>query len=78
MRDLCASLSSYDVEEARDLVRSLADLITLVLEGGRLRVEVRGKLAEILRLSGGPNAKILGDNAEALRGQIKKVAERRY
>ena len=34
-----------------DLVRGVIEAIVLIPEGGRLRVEVRGELAAILRLS---------------------------
>ncbi len=46
------ALAQDDAGPARELVRGLIEAIVLIPEGGRLRVEVRGELATILRLSG--------------------------
>ena len=43
------------------------DTITLVPENGRLRIEVRGELAAILRMArGAKNTKSAGGDADAL------------
>ena len=66
------ALKSEDAGPARELVRSLIEDIVLRPENGRLRVEVRGELAAILRLSG-LNEKGQG-SSEHLAQQIKMVA----
>jgi hypothetical protein len=42
-------LAADDAAEARELIRSPVDTITLVAEGGKLRAEVRGEPASVLR-----------------------------
>ena len=49
--ELTRVLETEDAAEARDLVRSLVETITLVPAGGRLQIEVRGELAAILQLA---------------------------
>ena len=50
-------LAAEDAAEVRELLRSLVEAVTLVLDGGRLRIEVRGELAAILRLVEGARNK---------------------
>ena len=59
---------------ARELIRGLVEAIVLIPEEGRLRVEVRGELAAILRLSGCANEKAPAGGPELLAEQIKMVA----
>jgi DNA invertase Pin-like site-specific DNA recombinase len=59
---------------ARELVRGLVEAIVLLPETGRLRVEVRGELAAILRLSRASNEKAPAGGPELLAKQIKMVA----
>ena len=58
------------------VVRGLVDAITLVLENGRLRIEVRGELAAILRMARGSQRYRKAPEATPTlwRGQIKLVA----
>ena len=58
----------------RELVRGLVESIVLRPADGRLRVEVRGELAAILRLSGLANEKAPAGGPELLAEQIKMVA----
>jgi hypothetical protein len=76
--ELARVLDKNDAAEARELVRGLVEVIRLVPEGGELRIELHGALGAILALaegarsvSGGSNAKRLGDVAEALCVQMK-------
>ena len=57
VEELHNALRAEDAGPARELIRGLVEAIVLVPEDGRLRVEVRGELAAILRLSGPPNEK---------------------
>ena len=68
------ALGEDDAGPARELVRGLVEAIVLIPEGGRLRVEVRGELAAILRLSGARNAKAPAGGPELLVEQVKMVA----
>jgi hypothetical protein len=52
VEELHNALGQNDCGPARELVRGLVEAIVLIPENGRLRVEVRGELASILRLSG--------------------------
>lgn len=73
--ELARALEADDAAEARELVRGLVDVVTLVPEGGKLRIEVRGELAAILRMARGAEpAKSAGGDADALAVQIKLVA----
>ncbi len=72
--DLQQALADKDAGPARELVRGLVEAIVLIPERGRLRVEVRGELAAILRLSGSGNAKAPAGGPELLVEQIKMVA----
>ena len=67
-------LARDDSGEARDVVRSLIETITLVPEDGKLRVEIRGELASILSLSASGRAAPSARSAEALAQQVKMVA----
>jgi hypothetical protein len=60
-------------DEAFELIRSLIEEIRLVPEDGRLRIELRGELANILALSGA-GKKPGGLSAIRLAEQIKMVA----
>ena len=62
----------------RELIRGLVDAIVLVPDDGRLRVEVRGELAAILRLSGCADEKAPAGGPGLLVEQIKMVAGARY
>jgi hypothetical protein len=59
---------------ARELIRGLVESIVLMPEDGKLRMEVRGELAAILRLSGRANEKPPALRPEVLVEQIKLVA----
>ena len=72
--ELHAALKTDDGGPARELIRGLVEAIALVPEDGRLRVEVRGELAAILRLSGCANEKAPAQGPELLVEQIKMVA----
>ena len=72
--ELARVLAQDDAAEARDLVRSLVETITLVPADSKLGVEVRGELAAILRLAEGARHANGPGNAEALAAQIKLVA----
>ncbi len=74
VEDLHLALAQDDAGPARELVRGLVEAIVLIPEGGRLRVEVRGELAAILRLSGTGKEKAPAGGPELLVGQIKMVA----
>jgi hypothetical protein len=64
-----------DATEAQRLIHSLVDAATLLPEGGKLRIEVRGELAAILHMArGGEYTKSAGDDADALAVQINLVA----
>lgn len=51
--ELARVLAAEDGAEAREVVRGLVEAIRLVPEDGKLRIEVRGELGAILRLSEG-------------------------
>jgi site-specific DNA recombinase len=72
--ELHSALREEDAGPAREVVRGLVEAIVLTPENGRLRVEVRGELAAILRLSGCANAKAPAGGPELLVEQIKMVA----
>jgi hypothetical protein len=73
--ELTRVLEADNAAEAWALVRSLVETITLVPEGGVLRIEVRGELAAILRIAeGAERARNAGRDADALAVQIKMVA----
>jgi site-specific DNA recombinase len=74
VEELHAALRSDDAGTARELIRGLVEAIVLWPEDGRLRVEVRGELAAILRLSGCANEKAPAGRPELLAEQIKMVA----
>jgi DNA invertase Pin-like site-specific DNA recombinase len=57
VEELHAALRADDMGPARELIRGLVEAIALVPEDGRLRVEVRGELAAILKLSGAATKK---------------------
>ncbi len=57
---LSATLARDDAAEARDVIRGLVESITLVPEDGRLRIEIRGELAAILRLAEGAHRRGAG------------------
>jgi site-specific DNA recombinase len=67
-------LKEGDAGPARELARGLVEAIVLTHENGHLRVEVRGQLAAILRLSGLANEKAPAGSPELLTEQIKMVA----
>ena len=58
----------------RELIRDLVEAIALVPEDGRLRIEVRGELAAILRLSGLTNENAPAGGPGRLAEQVKLVA----
>ncbi len=70
--ELAGLLGAEDATAAKELVRSLVEHITLIPEGSRLRIEVRGELGAILRLANGA----IGANrsVDAVGEQIKMVA----
>jgi site-specific DNA recombinase len=73
--ELTRVLEADNAAEAPELVRSLVETITLVPEGGVLRIEVRGELAAIWRIAeGAERARNAGRDADALAVQIKMVA----
>ena len=74
LEELHAALKDDDAGQARELIRGLVEAIVLVPEDGRLRIEVRGELAAILRLSGHANEKAPAGSPELLAEQIKMVA----
>ena len=74
VEELHAALIGDDAAPARELIRGLIEAIVLIPEGGRLRVEVRGELAAILRLSGCANEKAPAGRPGLLVEQIKLVA----
>jgi hypothetical protein len=74
VEELHHALRQEDSGPARELVRGLVEAIVLLPEDGRLRVEVRGELAAILRLSGCANEKAPAGRPELLAEQIKVVA----
>jgi len=74
VEELHNALRAEDAGPARELIRGLVEAIVLAPENGRLRVEVRGELAAILRLSGPPNEKAPAGGPELLAEQIKMVA----
>ena len=74
VEELHNALRQEDAAPARELVRGLVEAIVLLPEDGRLKVEVRGELAEILRLSGCANEKAPAGRPELLAEQVKMVA----
>ena len=74
VEELHSALRDEDAGPAREVVRGLVEAIVLTPENGRLRVEVRGQLASILRLSGLANKKTPADGPGLLAEQIKMVA----
>jgi site-specific DNA recombinase len=74
VEELHAALKTDDAAPVRELIRGLIDAIVLVPEARRLRVEVRGELAAILRLSGCANEEAPAGGPELLVEQIKLVA----
>ena len=67
-------LARDDGAEARDMVRSLIEWITLAPEDGRLRLEIRGELASILSLSTAGRAATGVGQTDAIAQQVKMVA----
>ncbi len=74
VEELHGPLRADDAGPARELVRGPFEAIVLMPEDGRLRVEVRGELAVILRLSGLTNEKAPARKPELLAQQVKLVA----
>ena len=72
--DLVYLFQREDGAEARELVRSLVDSVTLHPEGKGQRVEVRGELAAILGLASGGAAIKAGGSPDVLAEQMKMVA----
>ena len=72
--ELQNALRADDAGPARELIRGLVEAILLMPEDGKLRVEVRGELAAILRLSGCANEKAPTFGPGLLVAQIKLVA----
>jgi hypothetical protein len=77
VEELHNALRAEDAGPARELIRGLVEAIVLVPEYGRLRVEVRGELAAILRLSGPQNEKAPAGSPDLSAEQIKMVAGER-
>ena len=71
MAQLAEVLAEDDNAEAREVVRGLVEMIRLVPEGGRLRIEVRGELGGILRFADPETRKRPGSVAEAFLSQVK-------
>jgi hypothetical protein len=71
---LSATLVRDDAAEARDVIRGLVESITLVPDDGRLRIEVPGELAAILRLAEGARSGGGAGVSEAFCLQLKMVA----
>src|ERR1019366_2844167 len=67
-------LQAEDAAEARELVRSLVDHVTLHPEETGYRVEVRGELAAILGLASGDPAGKTAGSPDVLAVQMKMVA----
>jgi site-specific DNA recombinase len=67
-------LEGDDAAEARELLRSLVDSITLHPDEKGQHVEVRGELAAILCLASGGAAIKAGGSTDVLAVQIKMVA----
>src|SRR5271166_2444336 len=74
VEELHVALKADDAGPARELIRGLVEAIVLWPEDGSLRVEVRGELAAILRLSGHANEKAPARGPELLAQQVKMVA----
>jgi hypothetical protein len=72
--NIVAALESDAAAEARDLLRSLVDSITLHPEGSGQRVGVRGELAAVLGLASGGSGIQAGSSTDVLIEQIKLVA----
>jgi site-specific DNA recombinase len=72
--ELTQVLDTEGAAEARELVLSLVETITLVPEDGQLRIEVRGELAAILQLADQASAGKQPTDGRALAEQIKMVA----
>jgi hypothetical protein len=72
--NLVAALEGDDAAEARELLRSLVDSITLHPEEKGQRVEVRGELAAILGLASCGAAIKAGGSTDVLAVQMKMVA----
>jgi hypothetical protein len=66
--NLVAALEGDDAVEARELLRSLVDSITLYPDGNGQRVEVRGELAAILGLASGGSADVLAEQMKMVAG----------
>ena len=65
-------------DEAFDLVRSLIEVIRLVPDEGKLRIEIKGELAGILELCDAGSNKPGGLSTAGLAEQIKMVAGDRF
>jgi site-specific DNA recombinase len=74
VKELHSALRAEDAGPARELIRGLVEAIVLIPEDGHLRVEVRGELAAILRLSRLAKEKAPTGGPELLAEQIKMVA----
>jgi site-specific DNA recombinase len=74
VEELHSALRVKDAGPARELIRGLVEAIVLIPEDGRLRIEVRGELAAILKLSRHANEKAPAGGPELLVEQIKMVA----
>ena len=61
-------------DEAFDLVRSLIEVVRLVPEESKLRIEIKGELAGILELCDAGSKKPGGLSTAGLAEQIKMVA----
>ncbi len=71
---LAEALSGEDGAEARTVIRSLVESVTLRPAEGTQRVEVRGELAAILALAGGATNVRSAADPVVLAGQVKMVA----
>jgi hypothetical protein len=71
---LVETLARDDAAEARELVRSLVERITLYPDDNGQRVGFRGGLAAILALSSGARNRMAVGNASSLALQVKLVA----
>lgn len=74
MVKLTEVLAQDDHAEAREVVCELVDVIRLIPQDGRLRIEVRGELGGILRFADPETRKRPGDVVEAFLSQIKRDA----
>ena len=77
MAQLVEDLTQDEGAEAREVVRELVEVIKLVPDAGRLRIEVRCELGGTLRFADPETRKRPGGVAEAFSSQIRRDAATR-